>query len=595
MIVSRYRPRLRPPRLYWLIALGLVWIWSSAAGGEIRASLSQDKISIDDSFELRFEVAGSADFSPDFSPLERDFEILQQSRNQSIRMLNGELSSSTTWLLTLMPRGTGRLEIPPIGFGQDRSPPLQLQVLEARAATGKASGEDLLLEVEATPERAQVQSQILYTVRLLVPTTLGNVSVRKLTSPRLASGEAVIEQLGEERQFRARRGNLQYTVLERRYAIFPQQSGPLTLQPILFEGEVGRGLSDPFGMLSERFFQNRSSQIRRARSRALELEILPKPKEAATPWLPAEHVELAESWSADTGQLTVGQSVTRTLVLIADGLTSAQLPALAPLIPLPEDLKAYPDQPTLDDRQAAAGVTGTRQEKTAIIPTRPGSYTLPELRIPWWDTKANRQQFATISERRIEVVPAPAEETLAPPPATTEGISDLAAESASSAPLPTPDLAPETNPVPWRWLSLFLGLGWLATVAAWGWRARRRPPFRGRRRASQSPAAPSLRAAARRVRQAFTARDPHEAKQALLAWGATAWPSRAPAGLGELAARCDGKTGSAILELHRSLYSPEPTNWSAYPVWEHLPLPDGPGAETSSRNGTNGTLYPLNP
>jgi hypothetical protein len=418
--------------------------------------------------------------------------------------------------------------------------------------------------------------------------------VRTLSSPRLAAGEAVIEQLGQDRQFRSRRGNRQYTVLERRYAIFPQQSGPLTLQPIQFEGEVGRGVADPFGMLSERFFQDRGGQIRRVRSQALDLEILPMPRAAANPWLPAEHVELAESWSADAERLTVGQSITRTLALIADGLTSAQLPALAPLIPLPEGFKEYPDQPALGDQEAAAGVTGTRQEKTAIIPTRPGSYVLPELRIPWWNTRTNRQELATIPQRRIEVVPAATEETLTNSSPTAEAPVEPGAAATSSAPASVPTLAPRTEPVSWRWLSLLLGLGWLMTLAAWGW-SRRRPGPWGRQRAAPTAAPPSLRAATRRVRQAFAAGDPREAKEALLAWGSAAWPDAAPANLGELAARCDGVTRSAVLDLHRSLYSREPRNWSAYPVWEHLPLVDDIPVGTPSAGAASEPLAPLNP
>jgi hypothetical protein len=42
------------------------------------------------------------DGEPDFSPLDKDFEILNQSQQQSVQIVDWEKTKSIQWLLTVM-------------------------------------------------------------------------------------------------------------------------------------------------------------------------------------------------------------------------------------------------------------------------------------------------------------------------------------------------------------------------------------------------------------------------------------------------------------------------------------------------------------
>ena len=67
-----------------------------------------------------------------------------------------------------------------------------------------------------------------------------------------------------------------------------------------------------------------------ARSAEIILNVQPQPASySGRAWLPASDLSLSESWSQDLNdEVHVGDAITRTITVEADGLTSAQLPTI---------------------------------------------------------------------------------------------------------------------------------------------------------------------------------------------------------------------------------------------------------------------------
>ena len=63
---------------------------------------------------------------PDFSVLEKDFNILSQSQNSQFRFNLGTSQSLKFWVLSLSPKSVGNFEIPAIQVGKHASKPLKL-------------------------------------------------------------------------------------------------------------------------------------------------------------------------------------------------------------------------------------------------------------------------------------------------------------------------------------------------------------------------------------------------------------------------------------------------------------------------------------
>jgi len=140
-------------------------------------------------------------------------------------------------------------------------------------------------------------------------------------------------------------------------------------------------------------------------------------------------VFLIESWPANSQEFRVGEPVTRTLTLRANGLGSSQLPEIHASVP--DGIKQYPDQPVRENRVDDNGLVAISQQKVALIPARPGTFVLPEVEIPWWNTRTDELEYARLPARPIDVLPAAATsaDTEIQPgaPAVTTGDETLAA------------------------------------------------------------------------------------------------------------------------------------------------------------------------
>ena len=175
-------------------------------------------------------------------------------------------------------------------------------------------------------------------------------------------------------------------------------------------------------------------------------------------WLPANDLSLTESWSQTPPNFVVGEPITRTLTLKADGLTAAQLPSMA--MGDSNNFKAYPDQPRLNDKIGSAGISGTRQEKIALIPTRAGEITLPAIEIEWWNLNGKQMEVAKLPARVVTVAPAAnvaANTTPATPQVLSQAPAPVAVENTGKVQEAIVSNADQNH---WRYISIFLGLAW---------------------------------------------------------------------------------------------------------------------------------------
>ncbi|MBT8443294.1 MAG: BatD family protein, partial [Gammaproteobacteria bacterium] len=345
------------------------------------ARTDRSTVRVSESVQIVFETDQDVSSRPEFSALETDFDVLGTSQSTSVNIINGRMQRSARWLVDLMPKREGVFTIPAIQIGNERSNPLTLTVKPATAAAGEPVGE-IFLEVEVDTQTPYVQQQAVLTIRLYRSVQMGNAS---LTEPNVTGGDVIVERLGDDVGYETQRGAVRYAVVERRYALFAQNSGAAVIEPLRFEGRVPTGRQSAF----DPFSQGRPVRVR---SEPIELDVRPIPAEfTGTTWLPAEQVFLIESWP-DDAKYRVGEPVTRTLTLRANGLTSSQLPEIAAGVP--DGLRQYPDQPVLENSVADAGLVGVRQEKVALIPSRAGDLVLPALTIPWWNTRTDNMEYA---------------------------------------------------------------------------------------------------------------------------------------------------------------------------------------------------------
>ena len=219
------------------VAIGIcVMLSAGLANGAVDARVGRTTFPVTDSVRVVFETDQDVDDSPDFSPLAGDFEILGTSQSTSVNIINGRMKRAATWNVDLMAKRQGKLIIPALRIGNEITRPITLTVTAAATGADGVPVSDVFLEVEVDHAEPYVQGQFILTIRLLRRVQFGNAS---LTEPTVRGGDVVSERLGDDVSYETQRGGATLGVIERRYAMFAQQSGPLIIEPLMFEGRAG--------------------------------------------------------------------------------------------------------------------------------------------------------------------------------------------------------------------------------------------------------------------------------------------------------------------------------------------------------------------
>lgn len=522
---------------FLLVTLLLLTFFNSAQAANIVASADRNQIFLDESFTLTFDADASVDRDPDFTPLENDFQIINQVQSSNISLINGNYSRSILWKLRLMARKSGTLTVPSISFGSDHSPALRIQIKDPSISKKPHSlTDETFVEVEIEQDKAWVQSQIIYKVRLFNRISITNL---RGNEPTTNDPDAIFEQLSNT-SYEAMRDGKRFTVHEIRYAVFPQHSGELTFQPMLFQGRINRKNSQS---MFDRFLNN--GEIKNMRSKSISINVQAKPANIKqSDWLPAQSVSLSEVWSEDVSSLKNGEPVTRTITISAYGLMAENLPDLPPAEI--KQLKQYPDKAALDNRVAEQGVSGVKQIKVALIPNRSGTFKLPAISIPWWNTKTGKQEVARLPEKIIQVYGEAANTATAPVQITPQ------AEQIQSDKTPADS---STTAGFWPWLSLALGLGWLITLIA----LLRKKSAIVSKKVKQEKV--SLRPLENTVLKHCSNNETSQSKDALVSWAKARWPEQAINSLADIEKNVSTELAAEINALNGELYASANSNW----------------------------------
>lgn len=536
----------------------------------IEVSIDRNPLYVNESFQLFFNADESPDEDPDFSPLQQHFVILNTSQNSSISIINGDYQRSIKWTLQLMPKQVGEVVVPSIHFGDDKTDPFPISVKPASQSSA-GSGSGLIFELSADQESVAVQGQTIITMRLMSDT---NISAYEFGELVVENIDVVTEPLGEVNRFQTRLGDRAYLVLEQKFALFPQDSGTMIVKPVLGQVRLSapsRSVFDPFQARGE---------IRRVYSPELKVEVTGiHPAFSGQHWLPSSNLHLSEVWQEDFDNLVAGEPITRTIMLVAEGLTAAQLPVVEQ--EEIDGIKQYPDQAVLNDQRGEQGIVGVRQQKIALIPTAGGDYRLPEISIPWWNTNTGQQEMATIPARLIRVAAAQADTT---PAAETPPLPVNTNEAAAAR----VEVVQQTNRF-WIWLSLFLACGWLLSALLWWWNRRNNSQLSSE--SSQTPV--NLHRATKKLKQACDNNDASVVRVALLEWAQALDIDVTFNHLNELAGYFGEPLKSQINSMNQSLYGSNAEGWQGREIWQTCEsiADDVSSKETASGEG----LAALNP
>lgn len=513
---------------------------------EFEVKSSRSVVGLNESFSVDFTSRRQPSAQPDFSPLHENFQILSCGQSASIKMMNQTTTREDRWNLVLQPKTEGELTIPSIACGNERSQAITIQVT---APSIIRQDDSLILEAEISPKECVYErAQAIYKLKLYQSV---NLAQSVLSEVQTNDSDAIVERLGNDNAYEVMHPNgRRYVVLERKYAVFPQHEGELVFSPIVLDAKVIKGTGSFFNVQTEH---------KRVLSNPVTLTVKPIPSSLKkNDRFPANHVKLQEEWSGDPDKMIVGEPITWTITLTADGCMGNQIPPVA--FEFPHNVKHYADKPEISDKISDRGFVGTKQMKFALIASDAGEIILPELKVKWWDVTNRQESVAVLPGRTLYVQESPiAMNTI------TEPVGDqVEVPQHSQDAVPGSPSLSEIDRLPaWAWGLIGLNFMWILILS----KGRLRKFFAAFSfKSGNSGPLPGLK---NELKNACKSNDAKTAETLLLKWLAIRYPQARPQNLPGIKPHLPLSFQEAIDELHDALYGHK-KNWNGAGLWQEI-------------------------
>lgn len=438
----------------WIaIVLGmLLAVPVPAVHAQTRAWLDRSQVTLGETATLNIETSASVQ-QVDYRPLAAQFDIAGQTVRRSYQLVNGRSQAKSLFAVGIRPRGTGVFTVPALRVGGATTTPLRMTVVppSVQPATGDA---DAFVETVLDAAQPYVQQAVGMVVRLhvAVPLLSGQLDQDEVAG-------ASLQRVGEDIQYQREIGGKRYSVVERRYLLIPERSGPLLVPGARFNGQAVGGFFDDL-------FDDGRKPISAA-AQARRLQVQPIPADAPQPWLPLRDLKLRYLQSPRTAR--VGEATTIELEAIVDGARASQLPPLA--LADSADAQVFADPAQVDEQFIEGRPRTTVRRRIAIVPLKAGALTLPGPRIEWWDAAQGVARTAMLPPLQLQVAAGTIPADVQDEQAAGEGAD---AQRGDAGPLASSLHDALKRPAAWLLLAMAMAIAMLAGVAWWRMRLRSR-------------------------------------------------------------------------------------------------------------------------
>lgn len=529
-----------------LLFIAFFCLFSVLAKAEVQVEIDSTQINMDEPFQISLIQSnyqgGSAIL--DLTPLRKDFFILATERSVNYSIINGQSQSVSTWVVTLKALKSGTITIPSIRVGNEQSKPLTITVETAGASPNPSANnttdnqQGIILTTDVSEKKPYVNQQITYKVSLYNSKQFLDANYE---GPKVDN--ALLIPLGGEKRYQTQRNGRQYLVEEQTYAIFPQKSGPLKITSPVLTALV----------------YNFEPQRVKVADKDITLNVQPIPKQyTGQEWLPAKQVNLREEYENIGQTLSQGSTLVRTVTLEGVGIPAQLLPALN--FAETDAFNVYPEKGKEKNQIVQGELVSSTEIKVSYLFNKSGKVTIPELKLPWFNTTTGKEEFATLAPRSFEITPSATMRTTEPHTTQTASLSSQHPISTTQDESATGLSLPETNYWPWIFASFF-AFAWLVTLGLWRQQKHNRRQGKG-----------AYKKALNKLHTACKQGNTQEARNALLKWAREHWPDAPILNLGDLNHLINNaQLKKQIQILSQALYQDTGTSlWHGDELWRSV-------------------------
>ncbi len=520
---------------------------------ELTANVDRNPVMVNESFILQIVADDSIDANElDLAPILRSgLTVGRTSTSSQTQIINGSISKTTTLSTVLLAREEGEYTIPSLTLDGVKTQPITVNVIKTQAGTDQGHQSIFL---KSSIEQSELYLQ--QTVKLITKLYFApNVDLQSGTLSDPALESAIIKQQGKDTESSEIIMGMRYRVIERVYTLTPQESGDFVVTSPTFNGEVStdrrRSVFSSFG--SRKPVSSIGNDI--------EIKVSPIPSEYQGSWLPSDLVQLNDEWQPNQLNYQVGEPITRTFTLTALNVNEEQLPELKGQYP--SSFNVYPDQSESHSVLRQNAIVSQRVSSEAIVATVPGTYTLPEVSINWFNTKTRQVEKATIPARKVEVIAAEneAESSLVTNvPLQQQDISAHACPTPETEEMSCPALFQGENN---NWLLIAISgwVAWFITLIFW-------LLTRSKTKSVETPVQQqTAKFDITHLKRACKSDNPQLTRAELIKWGQENIDANIIS-LSDLSKQVKSELALEIAKLNQSQYSKEKSNWSGADLWK---------------------------
>lgn len=408
---------MRFPGATFLIVIGLLLGGSLPAAGqaEIEATVDRNTVPIDGQLIYTVTVSGGLRQAPnpELPPLDKDWTVQSAGTSRNFSMINGKVSSSSSYRYLLTPRRTGTLTIGKArvkaGDSTYETNSITVTVTAAQGGTtpspGLAPGEerggddrDLFITTSVSRKSPYVQEQMILTFRFYQRVNL--LESPDYTAPTTTGFWS--EDLPPQRTFNEVINGRRYYVTEVRTALFATAPGEFTIGAARLEcavPSVRRNIDrDPFSLFGQSMFESRKVSLA---SDPIKVTVKPLPPGAPKEFAGAVG-QFDLSARIDKSSIPQGEPVTLNVRVTGTGNIKT-VPDLT--FPALQEFKVYDSSSSSDVTKVEGVVKGTKSYQQILVPLKAGALAIPPIALAFFDPAEG--VYRTVKSEPLQVMVTP--------------------------------------------------------------------------------------------------------------------------------------------------------------------------------------------
>ncbi len=315
-----------------------------------------------------------------------NFEILSRGQRKNTQIINGKMSSSVAYQYTILPKSTGSFDLKAVSKTTS-SNNLRIDVSKTDNSNLNDGDKDFSIKSNLNKDTYYFGEKIVLDEHLITTVNLKNFGFTEPTSFKDFSQKDLTDKNFDAKYTRVNgKKAIDYTVYKG--ILEPLTSGRFTIPSRTFQVNLSEGDS---------FFSNTVSKFLQTQEKQLTVLELPpnKPKNFS-----GAVGELKIEAGYDKNSVSLGEAITLDVKIKGNGNTDPIEKIVASNIP---NFKIYENIKNLNESILNDNYYSEKEFEVVFIPQNADKIKIPEIKIPYFNTKTKNYDFLVIPEAAVTV------------------------------------------------------------------------------------------------------------------------------------------------------------------------------------------------